>query len=117
MNKNTPEKLFSYGTLRYESVQLATFGRKLIGSADALTGYTLSQLKIDNPDVVATSGDTVHPILIASDNQNDKVEGIAFDVSQKELEMADKYEVSEYKRVCVKLESGISEWVYVAVTQ
>ena len=69
---NNAERLFSYGTLRYESVQLATFGRKLIGSTDILAGYTLSHLKIKNPDVVTTSGDAIHPILISTNNQNVK---------------------------------------------
>ena len=32
-------KLFSYGTLQQEDVQLATFGRRLTGVSDALVGY------------------------------------------------------------------------------
>lgn len=39
-------KLFSYGTLQYESVQLSTFGRKLSGAADSLLGYKLEKIKI-----------------------------------------------------------------------
>jgi len=31
--------LFSYGTLQDEPVQRATFGRKLEGSADGLSGF------------------------------------------------------------------------------
>ena len=31
--------LFSYGTLQLEAVQLATFGRKLAGTADGLPGF------------------------------------------------------------------------------
>lgn len=109
------EKLFSYGTLRYEAVQLSTFGRKLNGSADILSGYKLSQLQITDPDVVATSGEAIHPILITTDNEIDKVDGIVFDVTLKELELADLYEVAEYKRVSVTLHSGIRAWVYVSV--
>jgi hypothetical protein len=30
--------VFSYGTLQLEAVQLATFGRKLVGTADVLRG-------------------------------------------------------------------------------
>lgn len=33
------EKLFSYGTLQLEQVQLDTFGRLLEGQADTLQGY------------------------------------------------------------------------------
>jgi hypothetical protein len=115
MNNLYTEKLFSYGTLRYEDVQLATFGRKLNGLCDALNGYTLSQLKISDPTVIATSGEAVHPILIATNNLTDKVDGIVFDVSVNELELADKYEVSDYKRVSVCLCSGLRAWVYVSV--
>ncbi len=108
------EKLFSYGTLRYEAVQIETFGRKLQGSADVLTGYKLSQLTINDPHVVATSGDAVHPILVPSNDINDHVEGMVFEITSDELASADKYEVDEYQRVQVTLASGCSAWVYVA---
>ena len=48
------ELVFSYGTLQLEAVQLATFGRKLVGTADVLPGFAQSMMKIDDPDVVAT---------------------------------------------------------------
>lgn len=35
----TTELLFSYGTLQLESVQLATFGRKLVGAADVKESF------------------------------------------------------------------------------
>jgi len=35
------EKLFSYGTLQIESVQLDSFDRKLIGQPDVLLGYEI----------------------------------------------------------------------------
>lgn len=108
------EKLFSYGTLRYEKVQLSTFGRKLVGKSDTLLGYRLSTLKIEDPEVVATSGDAVHPILIYTGNNQDQVPGMVFDVSKEEIANADKYEVKEYKRVSAKLKSGIDAWVYVS---
>jgi len=109
------EKLFSYGTLRYDNVQLATFGRKLNGSPDALCGYRLEILQIQDPDVIATSGESNHPILMSTGKDIDKVEGIVFDVSLEELESADKYEVADYKRISVILYSGVSAWVYVSV--
>ena len=49
------EKLFSYGTLQQESVQHATFHRKLEGKPDTLLGYALSMVKITDPHVLATS--------------------------------------------------------------
>lgn len=108
------EKLFSYGTLQYEAVQLATFGRKLTGSKDILKGFQLSQLTIGDAHVVSTSGESVHPILIPSQNINDEVSGMVFDVSLEELIKADEYEVDEYKRVSVTLHSGAIAWVYVS---
>lgn len=108
------EKLFSYGTLQYEAVQLSTFGRKLNGIQDVLTGYHLSQLEINDHNVVETSGTATHPILIHTGNESGEVKGIVFDVSPQELQQADKYEVEDYKRVCVQLRSGTFAWVYVS---
>lgn len=42
-DKNKIQKLFSYGTLQYENVQLETFGRKIEGSMDKLPGYLLKK--------------------------------------------------------------------------
>lgn len=111
--KHCTEKLFSYGTLRYEAVQLSTFGRKLVGNPDTLSGYKLSQVTITDSNVIAVSGDDTHPILIATHNENDKVDGVVFDITAKELELADRYEVADYKRVGVTLCSGVFAWVYV----
>lgn len=36
-------------------------------------------------------------------------------MSSDELRQADSYEVSDYKRIQVKLDSGVSAWVYVHV--
>jgi hypothetical protein len=47
---------FSYGTLQQENVQLSTFGRVLQGEKDDLLGFEQTVLKIDDPQVVATSG-------------------------------------------------------------
>lgn len=56
-------KLFSYGTLQQDNVQLATFGRRLSGVSDALVGYRQSMAAIEDPEVVRTSGKTHHPIV------------------------------------------------------
>lgn len=109
------ENLFSYGTLRYENVQLTTFGRKLTGHADSLPGYYLEKVQITDPDVIAKSGEDVHSIIHFSGNSEDQIPGVVFQISKAELEQADKYEVADYKRVQVKLLSGTSAWVYVSV--
>ncbi|MGF6773651.1 gamma-glutamylcyclotransferase (GGCT)/AIG2-like uncharacterized protein YtfP [Paraburkholderia sp. GAS199] len=109
------EQLFSYGTLQLEAVQLSTFGRKLEGQADEMPGYSMTLLKIDNPDVVATSGKTHHPVVTYSGNPADKVGGAVFAISEEELAHADAYEVADYRRDRVRLASGVLAWVYVAV--
>ncbi|WP_330996463.1 gamma-glutamylcyclotransferase [Burkholderia stagnalis] len=74
------ERLFSYGTLQLEQVQLTTFGRKLGGQSDEMPGYALSMLKSEDPAVVATSGNTHHPVVAYTDNPADKVSGMAFPI-------------------------------------
>ncbi|MGE0703966.1 MAG: gamma-glutamylcyclotransferase family protein [Vicinamibacterales bacterium] len=105
--------LFSYGTLQQENVQLATFGRRLEGAADSLVGYEQTLVAIDDPDVVRTSGKSHHPIVKFTGTENALVPGTVFEISQSELEQADRYEVSAYTRVLARLISGRSAWVYV----
>jgi gamma-glutamylcyclotransferase (GGCT)/AIG2-like uncharacterized protein YtfP len=107
------EYLFSYGTLQLESVQLDTFARKLEGHPDSLRGYKLSYIKIEDEAVVASSGAAEHPIITHTHNAADRVEGMVFTITEAELQQADQYEVSAYKRVNVVLESGRNAWVYI----
>lgn len=107
------ELLFSYGTLQLEQVQLATFGRLLEGKPDDMPGFSLSMLKIDDPEVVATSGKTHHPVVAWTGNQDDKVSGTVFAITPAELGHADDYEVASYRRDKVALASGAVAWVYV----
>src|ERR1700712_684910 len=105
--------LFSYGTLQQDDVQLSSFGRLLEGQGDAMPGYRQSMVEITDPDVIRTSGKRFHPIVEASDNPADEVNGKVFWITEAELRAADEYEVSDYKRVEVRLRSGKSAWVYV----
>jgi gamma-glutamylcyclotransferase (GGCT)/AIG2-like uncharacterized protein YtfP len=107
------ETLFSYGTLQLESVQLSTFGRRLDGAPDALVGYMQRMLEITDPDVVAKSGKTHHPIVVRTGADADRIEGTAFAVTAAELAAADAYEVDDYERVQTVLASGARAWVYV----
>ncbi|GAB4222634.1 MAG: hypothetical protein Tsb005_15080 [Gammaproteobacteria bacterium] len=107
------EKLFSYGTLQIENVQLANFGRKLVAYSDALVGYKIRECLITDPKVISTSGKAVHPIACFTGNPEDVVPGTTFDISYEELQQADKYEVDDYKRVRCRLQSGEQAWVYV----
>ncbi|MGW8391107.1 gamma-glutamylcyclotransferase family protein [Pseudoduganella sp. HUAS MS19] len=107
------DKLFSYGTLQQEGVQLATFGRKLDGMPDRLNGYKLGLLEIDDPAVVATSGKTHHPIISRSSSEQDAVAGSVLLVTPEELRQADQYEVAAYRRRSITLASGTVAWAYV----
>ncbi|HDR9881167.1 gamma-glutamylcyclotransferase [Burkholderia cenocepacia] len=116
MSRSAPafsEHLFSYGTLQLDQVQLATFGRKLDGHADAIPGYAMTMLRIDDPDVVATSGRTHHPVVTYTGQTGDRVTGTVFAITRDELQHADDYEVDAYRRERVVLESGVAAWVYV----
>ncbi len=108
------EKLFSYGTLKLEKVQIATFGRSLTGSIDALCYYVLKNLPITNPEVIAKSGIAIHPVATYTGYVQDEIPGIVFDVSAEELLAADKYEAADYKRISVRLKSGLAAWLYVS---
>lgn len=107
-------RLFSYGTLRQAGVQRATFGRLLEGRPDVLAGYALSPMTITDPYVIETSGAEVHTIARSTGDPADRVEGVAFEVSERELAAADRYESGPIGRIRVRLESGTEAFVYVA---
>jgi hypothetical protein len=114
-SSNASLLIFSYGTLQDKAVQLANFGRELMGASDSLPGYSISLLAIRDPEVIATSGKTHHTIAERSGNPADEVPGMAFKITREELAAADRYEVSEYTRVEVTLKSGLRAWAYVRV--
>jgi len=107
------QKLFSYGTLQQSDVQHATFGRHLSGQSDELVGFSHSMVAIDDPQVVLTSGKTHHPIVKHTGVASDRVAGTVFEITQAELDNADRYEVAAYRRVATVLGSGVEAWVYV----
>lgn len=104
--------LFSYGTLQQDGVQMTSFGRLLKGAPDALPGWKREMVEITDPDVLAKSGERFHPIVVRGEI-SDEVAGMAFEITQDELAAADHYEVADYKRVSLKLKSGVEAWVYV----
>ena len=112
MDHEETERLFSYGTLQTESVQLSTFGRRLDGSPDALLAYRLRMIKIEDQDFVVMSGAEYHRTLEFTGNASDFIEGTVFSVTQQELEQADAYEPACYKRFEIKLRSGMKAWTY-----
>ena len=83
-------------------MQLANFGR----ASTAL-------IPIRDAAVVATSGKVHHKSAVGSNDLGDEVAGIVFEITPRELEAADRYEVSDYPRVLVMLKSGAQAWAYV----
>jgi gamma-glutamylcyclotransferase (GGCT)/AIG2-like uncharacterized protein YtfP len=110
------EHLFSYGTLQNEAVQLATFGRKLVGEPDTLLGYRQARIVIQDASVVAASGAEYYLNAQSTGRDADFVVGTRFEVTKQELEQADIYEAAaDYKRIGVQLQSETRAWVYVGV--
>ena len=107
------ERLFSYGTLQLESVQIETFGRRLAGTSDALRGFEVVPLLIEDQTVVAVSGTANHTMARHSGRASDVVSGTVFDLTPAEIQRADEYEVAAVMRVTVVLESGTRAWAYV----
>ena len=106
--------LFSYGTLQQEDVQLSTFGRRLSGQRDELLRFEPSLVRIEDPLVVAASGKTHHANVKFNGNEESRVPGTVFEITDAELAHVDEYEVAFlYKRVTAMLASGKQAWVYV----
>jgi len=91
--------LFSYGTLQQPGVQMASFGRLLKGTPDILPGWRREMVEITDAAVFAQSGERFHPIVVRGETA-DEVPGMVF-------------EVTDYKRIAVRLKSGLEAWAYV----
>jgi len=112
--KKTIHLLFSYGTLQLEKVQLENYGRLLKGERDKLIGYKVLKLQITDSTVLSKSQLEYHPIAVKTKNESDFIEGMLFEITDKELVETDKYEVSQYLRILETFESGKKAWLYVA---
>ncbi|MET8830435.1 pyridoxal 5'-phosphate synthase [Streptomyces sp. NPDC004610] len=108
----SPQYLFSYGTLQLPQVQLSQFGRLLEGRPDRLPGHRTTSILITDPAVIEASGTDRHPLVVASADPADGVEGQVFTVGAADLALADSYEVDDYARALVTLDSGVRAWVY-----
>lgn len=105
--------LFVYGSLRDPAVQTSLFGRLVQGAPDALPGYRLGTVRIRDEEAIRTSGTATHLIVDPTDDPDDRVDGFVLRITEAELATADDYEVEEYARIAVMLESGIEAFVYV----
>ena len=98
-------RLFSYGSLQQPATQLATFGRLLAGSRDALMGFELCDV---------AHGDRQLANVIRSRRADSRVSGTTFEVTESELASADAYERGDaYMRIQATVASGGEAWVYV----
>jgi hypothetical protein len=106
------EYLFSYGTLQFEKVQFALYGRLLKGINDELTGYTI--IHVENTDMISPdhADEKVHRLAIKTDDVHAKIEGTVFELSEEELLLTDRYEPAGFKRGRVTLQSGTNAWIY-----
>lgn len=105
--------LFSYGTLQERAVQLELFGRLLNGEPDELVGFFRSTKTIDDPAFVAKSGKAEHAVVLFTGKSENRVRGMVFELSDAEIEAADRYEPAGYDRIKTTLHSGKEAWVYV----
>jgi gamma-glutamylcyclotransferase (GGCT)/AIG2-like uncharacterized protein YtfP len=112
------QNVFSYGTLQRDSVQIDNFGRRLEGRPDALIGYQIVLIPIQDQEVVLATGETNYRNIQFTGAASDVVEGTVFTVTSEELERADQYEAdADYARVMVELRSGVKAWVYLNPAQ
>jgi gamma-glutamylcyclotransferase (GGCT)/AIG2-like uncharacterized protein YtfP len=94
-------KIFAYGTLLDKNIQKNIIGRLVEGIPDQLAGYRKTMRQF-------SSG--IYPDLI--EDIACKVEGQILDLSANEVERCDRYEGDEYRKVKLKLKSGIEAFVY-----
>lgn len=114
LEEQITELLFSYGTLQREEVQVDTFGRRLKGTPDVLSGYRIEMIEIRDDDFVAKNGSAPQRNLEYTGSALDTIEGTVLELTREELEQADNYEPAEYKRKLVQLTSNVNAWVYLA---
>ena len=106
--------LFSYGTLQQEDVQLSTFGRRLNGQRDELPRFEHALVRIEDPRIVTAIGKTHHANVKFNGNEDSRVPGTVFEISDAELASVDEYEVAFlYRRVAAMLASGREAWIYI----
>lgn len=98
-------------------MQLSTFGRLLQGQPDELPGFEPSLSKIEDAQIVASSGKTYHANATFNGQDESRVRGTVFEITDAELAAADEYErLAAYKRIAARLASGRKAWLYVADT-
>lgn len=95
--------LFTYGTLQDPQVQQYIFGRTLKGESDFISGFKKLENAVYNR----------YPLVIRTNDKNDSVPGMVYEVNDIDLAKADIYETTAYKREVFQLSSGLMAWLYV----
>ena len=103
------ENLFAYGSLREEEVQKTVFGRILKGVPEKLSGYAVKQIEIEEEFGIET-----YPIIVPSEDNEDAIHGIVYELTLEELQLSDTYEGNSYTRIEVPLQSKQMVWAYSA---
>lgn len=103
------EQLFAYGTLKNKDIQEIIFGRILKGIPETLVGYIIKEIQIEEEFGLQT-----YPIIVQTQNKDNIIEGILYQISEQELLKSDIYEGKYYKRIEVLLQSNQKAWVYSA---
>ena len=86
-----------------------------MGFADFLDGYALAAIEIEDEAFLSKGEEKVQLTAIRSTDNKDVVDGMAFEITQEDLRLADGYEPDGYKRIKVELRSGKAAWVYMQV--
>lgn len=105
------EKLFAYGSLKENDIQQTIFGRSLQGTPVTLMGYVVKEILIEEE-----FGMEPYPIIAATNNDEDTIDGMLYELTVRELQLADTYEGKYYKRIEVQLQSNEVAWAYSATT-
>jgi gamma-glutamylcyclotransferase (GGCT)/AIG2-like uncharacterized protein YtfP len=103
------ENLFAYGSLREEEVQKTVFGRILEGVPERLLGYAVKRIEIEEE-----FGLENYPIITPTEDKEDCIEGIVYELTIEELQLSDTYEGNSYTRIEVPLQSKRMVWAYSA---
>jgi gamma-glutamylcyclotransferase (GGCT)/AIG2-like uncharacterized protein YtfP len=98
-------RVFSYGSLQHDEVQVATFGVLLRGVAAEIVGFEVVHLRRDGKHLAN---------VVRSRSPESRVAGTVFDFTAAQLALADDYERADnYARIEAPLAAGGEAWVYV----
>jgi len=98
-------RVFSYGSLQKDEVQLTTFGVLLPGVAAEIVGFEVVNLYREGKHLAN---------VVRSRSPQSRVSGTVFEFTALQLAAADDYERADnYARIAAPLAAGGEAWVYV----